>query len=365
MPDDRLDPSQLNTLLAAQKAGWQAGETSVSALPPEEQVRRLGYEPGGDELSLAERETSSAAKRSAAAAAGAIGAPASFDWRNAGGKNYITPIRDQGGCGSCVAFGSTATVEGTLRVQRNDPTLAVDLSEADLFFCIAASQGRNCGNGWWVGPALDGYKNEGVPDEPCFPYAGHDQACTRCADWQSRVTKISAWHTVADVAGMKTWLSTRGPLSTCFTVYNDFFSYKSGVYKHVTGGIAGGHCVCVVGYDDTQGCWICKNSWGTGWGESGFFRIAYGDCGIDATMWAVDGVVFKSWASAKKVLGLWTIDQDRNAWAYIQDSGWMKISPDNDNIFFDMLTQLAAAKSAGRPVNVFDDNGVIKQIYVL
>jgi hypothetical protein len=42
----------------------------------------------------------------------------------------------------------------------------------------------------------------------------------------------------------------------------------------------GNHAICVIGYDDTQNCWICKNSWGTGWGDSGFFKIAYGQCGI-------------------------------------------------------------------------------------
>jgi len=71
-------------------------------------------------------------------------------------------------------------------------------------------------------------------------------------------------------------------LSAALTVYNDFFSYSSGVYRHVSGEAAGGHCVCVVGYNDAGGYWICKNSWGDGWGDDGFFRIAYGECGIDS-----------------------------------------------------------------------------------
>jgi C1A family cysteine protease len=93
-------------------------------------------------------------------------------------------------------------------------------------------------------------------------------------------------------ADLKTWLSTRGPLASAFTVYSDFFLwYSSGVYRHVSGDFLGLHCTCVIGYDDAAGCWICKNSWGAGWGESGFFRIAYGQCGIDSTMWAVDGIL--------------------------------------------------------------------------
>jgi C1A family cysteine protease len=212
---------------------------------------------------------------------------------------------------------------------------------------------------------MDGYKNTGVPDEACFPYVGSQQACNQCADWQNRVTKITGWHTITAAADMKAWLSTQGPLATCFTVYNDFFAYTNGVYKHVSGGVAGGHCVCVVGYNDAGGYWICKNSWGTGWGQAGFFYIAYGECGIDSTMWAPEGILETGWLNNTRVIGLWTIDQDRNAWAYLSGVGWRKIATDNDNIFIDLLRLLAAAKEGGRPINVYQDNAVLKQIYVL
>jgi len=151
---------------------------------------------------------------------------------------------------------------------------------------------------------------------------------------------------------------------TCFTVYNDFFAYSSGTYSPDTSsGVAGGHCVSVVGYSDPGKFWICKNSWGTGWGESGFFCIAYGVCGIDAEMWQVNGIVDTGWRNGQTVRGLWTIDQDFNAWAYLRDYGWKKISNNSDNIFYDMLAQLAAAKAAGHSVSVHLTNGVIDQIY--
>ncbi len=363
MAQDKLDPSQLTLLIQNANANWQAGYTVLSELPPEEQKKRLGAEPPPGEASLAEREAAAAANVEAAGVT-AFGAPASFDWRNVGGKNFITPVRDQGGCGSCVAFGTTAAVEGTFRAQRNDPNLAVDLSEAHLFYCYAKAQGRNCGNGWWPTNALDCYKT-GVVDEACFPYTAGDQNCKLCADWQGRLTKITGWHAITSAADMKTWLSTKGPLDTCFTVYDDFFSYKSGVYKHVTGGVAGGHCVCCIGYDDGQGCWICKNSWSAGWGDGGFFRIAYGQCGIDASMWAVEGIEETTWLNNQRILGLWTIDQDRNAWIYLNTVGWRRLAADNDNIFFDLLSQCIAAKGAARPVNVYEQQGIIRQIYVL
>ncbi len=178
-------------------------------------------------------------------------------------------------------------------MQGNDPGLAIDVSEAHLFYCFAALDGHNCETGWYPDAALHYFQTLGVVDEGVFPYTAGDQPCKVPPGWQNHTTKITGAHTITSTDEMKTWLSTKGPLSTCFTVYNDFFSYSGGIYSHVTGGVAGGHCVSVVGYDDLNHCWICKNSWGTGWGESGFFRIAYGQCGIDATMWAVEGVVLQ------------------------------------------------------------------------
>jgi C1A family cysteine protease len=363
--EGRMDVAELAATLDQEGARWEAGPTFLTELPYEERKMYLGFEPPGS-LTLKEIERTGAAIAAGheAAAAEAVGYPASFDWRNYGGQNYITPVKNQGGCGSCVAFGTTATVEGTFRVQRGNPNLAVDLSEASLFYCIAKSQGRTCATGWWPTDALNGYQNTGVPDEACFPYTAGDQNCTQCADWAARVVKITAWHSVAAVADMKTWLSTRGPLSACFTVYNDFFAYTSGVYHHVSGAVAGGHCVSIVGYDDTQSCWICKNSWGTGWGESGFFRIGYGECGIEGYVQAVDGIVETGWLSNVKIVGLWTIDQDRNAWAYVAGVGWRKIAPDNDVIFYNMLAQLIEAKAGGQLCSLYQESGVIKQIYV-
>jgi cathepsin B len=76
-------------------------------------------------------------------------------------------------------------------------------------------------------------------------------------------------------------------METGFQVYQDFFSYKSGVYHHVTGKMMGGHAVKIIGWgqnDDGVNYWICANSWGNQWGEDGFFRIQEGDSGIDQSV---------------------------------------------------------------------------------
>jgi C1A family cysteine protease len=359
----------IRSALSAAGDPWESGVTSLSPLPFEEQKKRLGVVPPPGEPSIEEvaqralqiRETI----REEAISVGT--APASYDLRNVGGKNFVTGIKDQLSCGSCVAFGTVATVEGRLRVQRSDPSLAVNLSEAHLFFCHGREVGASCSTGWMPNKALDALKSKGVADEACYPYNLSNTNCSGlCSNWVERVVKISGYQDVTGKpAQIKEWIATKGPVSACFVVYQDFFSYKSGIYKHVTGGQAGGHCVSIVGYNDNPGYWICKNSWNTTWGDNGFFCIAYGECGIDS--WSnhvVDGVENTGWQNNRRVTGLWTINQDRNAWVHVDGLGWRKISADNDNIFFNMLAQLIAAKAATRAVNFYEENGVIKQVYV-
>jgi C1A family cysteine protease len=129
--------------------------------------------------------------------------------------------------------------------------------------------------------------------------------------------------------------------------------------------MAGGHCVEIIGYDDNLGCWICKNSWGTGWGEAGYFRIAYGQCAIEtwAGPFGVQGVTMKTWRNGVKVTGLWSNDSNRNAWAYLGGLGWRKVVDDSDVASETMLAQLIAAKTQGSAVNVLDDQGELREIY--
>ncbi len=358
---------ELQTAIAESNAGWEAGETPFTDMSSEERSLLLGYTPGPGDPSLEESERLAQTNFNAFMAAPPVAAsyPSSYDLRNVGGKNFITSVKDQGNCGSCVAFGVVATVEGSFKRQRNNPSLNVNYSEAHLYYCHARSEGRTCGNGWWTSKALDAFRNKGVVDDACYPYTAKDQNCTNlCSDWKNRLTKITGWHRITSTAKMKEWISTKGPLVACYTVYEDFYSYRGGIYRHVQGNRSSGHCVSCVGYNDVEKYWICKNSWGEQFGENGYFRIAYGQCGIDAFMDAIDNIAETGWERNKRIVGLWTINQNRNAWVYVQNMGWRKISPDNDNIFFDMLAQLIAAKACGCRVDFYQENGVIKQVYV-
>jgi hypothetical protein len=250
----------------------------------------------------------------------------SIDWRNVGGKSYVTSIKDQGNCGSCVSFGTAATMESAMRIARQLPVngsragAEQDLSESHLFYCGTSNA---CGVGWWPTAALTFATNTGVVSLATYPYTAGNQACSPPNQWGTIVTKVGGSHAINTVADMKTWLATKGPLIACFTVYQDFFSYAGGVYTHHTGGLAGGHCVCCIGYDDANNAWICKNSWGTNWGESGFFRIAYGQCGIDSTMWAVDSLAqnFTPVSRAAGPLAAFGTGSSRDPRVYYVDTG--------------------------------------------
>jgi C1A family cysteine protease len=248
---------------------------------------RLGYEPSDKRLDIREIGAKANLAYFLATEWTPKRYPTDFDWRNVSGKNYVTPIRDQGDCGSCVSFGCIASVESALCIQKNQPDADINLSEAHLFFCQSAPA-VTCKTGWYPEAALNSLRTNGVVDERCYPYTDHDQACTLCADWQNRLTYIRLWMPLKSHSEMKEWISNRGPVIACFSVFDDFFAYRRGVYHHVYGkDRIGGHCVCCVGYDDSSRHWVCKNSWGQDWGEQGFFRIRYGEVGIDTQMWGV------------------------------------------------------------------------------
>ena len=132
------------------------------------------------------------------------------------------------------------------------------------------------------------------PKKACFPYSDQQLPCNTCKERDQKAVHISEFVELFDVNERKEYLVTIGPMVGGFLVFDDFDYYKSGIYSHVTGEFSGGHCIQVVGYDDKEGCWICKNGWGPDWGENGFFRMAYNDrdCKMDTEFpfWGVVGL---------------------------------------------------------------------------
>jgi hypothetical protein len=212
-----------------------------------------------------------------------------WDWRSKDGKNWMSPIRNQGSCGSCLAFAAAATVETQSRITQNKSTLGIRLSPQFLFSC----GGGKCSKGWYPETAAQFLKSTGVPDDSCMPYmasAGAEVSCKKaCSNVSSRVVKISSFShpttSARDMAALRAALQ-KGPLVTTMSVYSDFMNYRRGIYKHVSGSYAGGHAIALIGFNDKDRYFIIRNSWGTTWGESGYGRISYDDAsGIGAVTW--------------------------------------------------------------------------------
>jgi C1A family cysteine protease len=279
-----LDLSEVQREIAARGLRWRAGPTNLSDLPLREQGRRLG-------LVLDEARRQRLVGLLDGATCPLCAFPPAWDWRSVEGKDWTTPVRDQGACGSCVAFAVVGAVESMVRYAGGDPERAVDLSEAHLFFC---GSGPSCAKGWWPEEALDYLRNQGVPDETCFRYRDEDMPCrTTCTDWGERAVRISGWKALNFAEERKDWLARTGPLVGAMAVYQDLFYYTGGVYRPVSEELVGYHAVTVVGYDDRQSAWLCKNSWGSGWGEAGWFRLAYGTCEHEDPFpaWAIEQVL--------------------------------------------------------------------------
>jgi len=264
-----LKLADVQAAVTAAGAKWTPGETSVSALSLQEARRRIaGLDP----------PTTSPYSLAIQTSVGTL--QGRFDWRNVTGKDYTSPVRDQRACGSCYVFAVAAVVESLAKMGGS----TLDLSEQFVLSCCPW-----CGNceGGYADSVLELIRTGGVPDEACMPYQADDTVSCggACGDRLLRVAKVDGWRVVGDMTldNIKASLLTYGPLNAWMAVYQDFQWYAGGIYEHVVGEYVGGHFVTIVGYDDREGYWIVKNSWGTGWGENGWARIRYGDSGIDSS----------------------------------------------------------------------------------
>lgn len=210
--------------------------------------------------------------------------PPAYDARDEG---IVTSAKNQANCGSCWAFATVGAMESQLL--RTFGFGSLDLSEQQQVSCNLDSYG--CCGGY--ADAARYWETKGPIDESCFPY-GDSAYGTSCPPYSSvdcsdstgcdeLVYRVVDWHTVsATENGFKTSLYEDGPGYWRFTVYSDFFTFwntgsPGDVYVQTTGGVEGGHAVLLIGWDDTKGAYLCKNSWGTNGGpnDDGTFWIAY------------------------------------------------------------------------------------------
>ncbi|CAD5212124.1 unnamed protein product [Bursaphelenchus xylophilus] len=287
------------------KTSWTAEKSSViTSKPLEEQKRLLGLLDmpqelehlvvlGSEELEMAEE------------------LPENFDAReNWPDCKSIKHIRDQANCGSCWAFGAVEAISDRICIHSKGAR-QVNVSAEDLLSCCGTC-GYGCEGGypymawthyWWTGIVSGG--DYGTHDgcrtysiKPCALYENHK--CTgsvttpkcehQCESanlkYDADKNKGGFPHKVSsNEKKIREEIFKNGPVEAGFTVFEDFMKYKSGVYQHKAGYELGGHAIKILGWGVEDGIpyWLCANSWTTGWGEKGFFKIRRGnnECGIE------------------------------------------------------------------------------------
>jgi C1A family cysteine protease len=208
--------------------------------------------------------------------------PSSYDWRAANG---VTPIKDQGDCGSCWAFSTVGPLESQILLQHGG---TVDLSEQYLVSCNA--DGWSCNGGWF---AHDYHMNESGQDnngpgavldsaDPYVSYSGVDPPCTAT---YNHPYKISNWAYVASespvptIEAIKQAIYTYGPISAAVYAGPKFQAYQGGIFNTNESSREINHAIVLVGWNDdlgpNKGYWILRNSWGTSWGQAGYMYIRY------------------------------------------------------------------------------------------
>jgi len=202
--------------------------------------------------------------------------PSAMNWCDQGG---CTPVRDQGACGSCWAFGTVGPLESAILLTDG---ASRDLSEQYLVSCN--TDGWGCNGGWWAhdyhewkyppnepGPGAVYESDFGytATDAPCDgPYAHHETI----ADW----VYIGSSSSVPATDAIKQAILDYGPVSAAVCVDTDFQRYTGGVFNPRKPCNSVNHAIVLVGWDDADGAWILRNSWGPDWGENGYMRITYG-----------------------------------------------------------------------------------------
>ena len=190
------------------------------------------------------------------------------------GKNFVSLVKSQGACNACFAFVTVAALESRLLIEGKP---GLDLSEQIV---LSLSGAGDCSGGY-ISAASDFLKNVGDTIERCWPYeAAYEPATDVCEGWEENSYRFHHWdwaYPVNDPETLKRIIYFQGPAIALFRVFNDFHSYGGGVYAHEYGEFEGYHAVLVIGWDDTVGAFIAKNSWGESWGEDGFIKVAYSE----------------------------------------------------------------------------------------
>ncbi len=244
--------------------------------------------------------------------------PSSFSWKDYNGKDYTTPAKNQMHVGSCWAFAALGALESVIKIRENSSEINPDLSEQYLVSCLPKIREEyNVRPFFWImNTSADGNNCNGVTIESCFPYVEHLEVppSHMHPDWKDHLVPISDFgYWIPDGTPrenrqvIKTLIMQKGPVTALIEAQ---FHFKKWGYTHhspteyypnvpsiwrLMGKWAGLHLIVILGWKDiplipSGGYWICKNSWGTGFGYDGFFNLAYGALGVGKVIYPIDPI---------------------------------------------------------------------------
>ncbi|NWZ36891.1 CATH protein, partial [Brachypodius atriceps] len=210
--------------------------------------------------------------------------PDSIDWRKKG--NFVTPVKNQGACGSCWTFSTTGCLESAIAISTGK---LLSLAEQQLVDCAQAFNNHGCSGGLPSQAFEYILYNKGLMGEDSYPYRAKNGTCKFQPEKAIAFVKDVINITQYDEDGMVEAVGKHNPVSFAFEVTSNFMHYRKGVYsnprcEHTPDKV--NHAVLAVGYGEQDGIpyWIVKNSWGRLWGMQGYFLIERGKnmCGLAA-----------------------------------------------------------------------------------
>ena len=245
--------------------------------------------------------------------------PESYDPREKYPKcESLNEVRDQANCGSCWAFGATEAMSDRICIH-SDQKLQTRVSAQNLLTCCS-SCGLGCHGGYpssaWKHWQTTGISTGGLYGDiktcqpyflpPCDHYGeGSHGDCppqvetpeckTDCSDgnkkeYENEMTYGESVYSIIGEENIMKEIYENGPVEGTYYIYEDFITYKSGIYQHVVGELIGDHDIKILGWGVENGVkyWICVNSWNEEWGDKGFFKIKRGnnECGIENIAYA-------------------------------------------------------------------------------
>jgi len=261
---------KINTHNSREDVTWQQGLNEYSDLTWEEFSSRFLTVP-----------QDCSATASGSHSGNKLTAPDYVDWRTTG---IVTPVKNQGSCGSCWAFSTIGAVEAHYAKTYGSQLI---FSEQQLVDCASAFNNFGCDGGLPSQAFEYIHYNGGIELLNDYPYTAKTGTCQFNKAKIATTVKDVFNITELDEVAMQNSVAKVGPISFCYQVTNDFQSYKSGVYSNPKCGQTSddvNHAVLAVGYatNTTVPYWIVKNSWGTTWGLQGYFNIRLGnnECGL-------------------------------------------------------------------------------------